>query len=181
MSAEIEFDQRRWHAVRVRTREEQVSAQILQDRGIDVFLPTYTETRQWSDRSVQATRALFAGYLFCNVKRHEHRTVLMTPKVLQIVCMAGAPVPIEEEEIQTIRRTMMAGANTRPHEYLWAGMKIRVEDGPLAGLTGILAEVKTARRLVVSVDLLRRSIVTELVDARVAPLTTPVSVQERLQ
>jgi transcription antitermination factor NusG len=50
----------------------------------------------------------------------------------------------------------------QPWPYLTAGDRVRLEDGPLAGIEGILLREKTQCRVVVSVELLQRSVAVEI-------------------
>jgi transcription antitermination factor NusG len=49
-----------------------------------------------------------------------------------------------------------------PWPYLEVGQMVRIEDGALRGLEGILTGFKGSRRIVVSVSLLRRSVALEI-------------------
>jgi transcription antitermination factor NusG len=52
----------------------------------------------------------------------------------------------------------------RPWRYVARGDDVRIESGPLRGVTGLLISEPTKRRLIVSILLLRRSIAVELDD-----------------
>jgi transcription antitermination factor NusG len=55
--------------------------------------------------------------------------------------------------------------------YLREGMKVRVVNGPLAGVEGILEKIKSNRqKLVLSVDLLEESVAVEIDDLDVEPI-----------
>jgi transcription antitermination factor NusG len=49
------------------------------------------------------------------------------------------------------------------------GQRVLIEGGPLAGVNGVLAQVKDAWRVVVSVELLQRSVAVEVDRDVVAP------------
>src|SRR5690348_7948208 len=53
-----------WHALRVRSRYEQVVKRSLHGKEHEQFLPTYRSTSQWSDRLKLIDRPLFPGYIF---------------------------------------------------------------------------------------------------------------------
>jgi transcription antitermination factor NusG len=55
--------------------------------------------------------------------------------------------------------------------YLKEGMKVRVVNGPLIGIEGILFKIKPNKhRLVLSVDLLQESVSVEIDDLDVEPI-----------
>jgi transcription antitermination factor NusG len=56
-----------------------------------------------------------------------------------------------------------------PWPYLKPGDRVRVERGPLRGLQGTLIREKDRFRLVVGIDLLKRSVAAELAPEMVTP------------
>jgi transcription antitermination factor NusG len=105
---------------------------------------------------------LFPGYVFCRFHPELLLPVVTTPGVVQIVGAGKHPRPIADEEIVAIQRMLLSGGDVEPWPYLKAGQKVRILDGPLFGVEGILVEVKNRRRLVVSVHLLQRSVAVEV-------------------
>jgi transcription antitermination factor NusG len=93
---------------------------------------------------------------------HNRLPVLMTPGVLQIVGVGKTPIPVEEEEIASIQRVGKSGLPTMPWPYLEVGNVVRIEEGPLRGLTGIVQKIKSGLKLVLSVSLLQRSVAVEI-------------------
>jgi len=79
-------------------------------------------------------------------------------------------VPVSDAEIERIRWLLASASVVEPWPFLKAGQSVRVEDGPLAGLEGILAEVRSTARVVVSLDLLQRSVAVQLNRDQIRPL-----------
>jgi transcription antitermination factor NusG len=88
--------------------------------------------------------------------------VLMTPGVIQIVGVGKTPMPVGEEEIAAIQRVGKSGLSTMPWPYLGVGHVARIDDGPLRGMTGIVIKIKSGWKLVLSVNLLQRSVAVEI-------------------
>jgi hypothetical protein len=63
---------------------------------------------------------------------------------------ANSPCAIAAEEIAAIQRIAGSGNAVEPWPYLQAGQMVRILDGPLFGIDGILVQLKNRRRLVVS-------------------------------
>ncbi len=82
--------------------------------------------------------------------------------------MRGMPVPIPDQQIADIRRALEAGA--RPAPYFKTGARVRVEFGALAGVEGVLARDATTGRLIVSIDLLQRSVTLHIDEHQVRPV-----------
>src|SRR5579883_490128 len=162
--------QHQWYAVRTAAgREKAVSAQ-LQNKGFEDFLPLYKTKRQWSDRTKELEFPLFPGYLFCRFDFSHRLPILVTPGVKLIVGYGKIPAPVSEAEIESLRRAVTSGAEATPWPYLSVGQKVRVREGSMAGVEGILLQVKNSWRIVLSVELLRRSVAVELDRAAIAPV-----------
>jgi transcription antitermination factor NusG len=148
----------RWFALRVKSRREKVVAAIVRNKGCEEFLPVYRSRRHWSDRLKSVELPLFAGYVFCRLDPMQRLPLLKIPGVLHFVSTGKAPIPIEDREIAAIQTAVRSGALTEPWPFPAVGQCVRIEDGPLAGLEGILAGTSKRRCLIVSVTILERSV-----------------------
>ena len=169
----------KWYALHVRTRFEKLVENHLEEKGYEVFLPTYTTKRQWSDRVKSITLPLFPSYVFCKFDIQARLPILMTPGVASIVGAGKIHTPVEESELLAIRQVLDSGVATTPWPYLQTGEEVRIESGPLEGLTGIVLRMKEGCRLVVSVSLLMRSVSVEVDRRCIKPLNAPVATELR--
>ena len=151
-----------WYGVRVRSRFEQVSSASLRSKGYQEFVPLVRSRRRWSDRVKDVHMPLFPGYVFCSFNPLRTLPVLQSPGVVGIISFDGRPAAIPEEEIQAVRAMVDSTLAVCPHPFLKSGQKIRVNRGPLAGVEGLIVEIKKTFRLVASIGLLQRSIAVEI-------------------
>ena len=105
---------------------------------------------------------LFPGYLFCRFGRSQSIAVRQTPGVVDVVGFAGRPAAISDEEIQSIRTTTESGHRVQPWAYPVAGDRVRIDCGPLAGVRGVVLRDKGEIRVIVSIELLQRSVAVEI-------------------
>ena len=160
---------RQWYAVRVRSNYEANVSTVLDNKGVERFLPTYRARRKWSDRIKTLDMPLFPGYVFCHIPLEERNLVLTTAGVVDIVSVGRVPAPITESEIEAIRTVVNSRVHAEPWPFLKVGQTVRINGGSLQGLEGILIRVKNAWRLVLSVTLLERSVAVEIDAAYVTP------------
>lgn len=151
-----------WYALQVRTRRESSVAEVLRGKGYELFLPQYKSKRRWSDRTKIHELALFPGYLFCRFNVMNRLPILTTPGVLTIVGIGRTPIPVENDEIDAVRMIVHSGLSSQPWPWLKVGQSVRIEQGPLSGIDGILLNLKGQSRVVVSVTLLQRSVAVEV-------------------
>lgn len=154
-----------WWAVYTRHQHEKTVVEHLSRKGLETFLPLYDAVRQWKDRKKRLSLPLFPCYAFVRCSPERCVQVLGTPGVRSTVSIAGRPVPIPESEIDVIRRAVESSLGVEPHPFVRLGDGIRVKSGPLAGIEGILIRRKGSCRLILSAELLQKSISVE-VDAQ---------------
>lgn len=160
----------KWFALRVKPRAEKCVATIARNKGFEEFLPLYQCRRRWSDRFKLVELPLFPGYVFCRFNPQYRLPLLTIPGALHFVGLGKVPVPIDDAEIQAIQVLVGSGLQAEPWPFLDAGQRVRLEQGPLAGLEGLFIEVRKQHRIVVSVSLLRRSVAVEIERDWVTPL-----------
>jgi transcription antitermination factor NusG len=152
-----------WFAIRVRSRCEATAYKELSARGLETFLPLQPVRRRWSDRIMMLDLPVFPGYLFCRFELSNRFRVLNTPGVAQIVGAGNTPIPISETEIRSVRTMLAVKIPLVPWPYLRVGQPVHIRRGPLAGIEGIIARAPDGgTRVVVSVDLLKRSVAAEI-------------------
>lgn len=159
-----------WLALQVAPQHEKKVATILEYKGFQQFFPTYKSKRRWSDRIQVLILPLFPGYIFCRSRRSRVAAILATPGVTRIVSFGGRPCPVADEDITTLQAMVSNGVDPRPFPYLSYGQRVRiVQQGSLFGIVGILTKAKNRTRLVVSVDMIAKSISIEVDHRDVVP------------
>lgn len=152
-----------WYAVRVRSRFEKSAAKHLTSRGYETFLPLYTTVRRTSRRSRKLQIPMFPGYLFSRFSPSKRQLLVTAPGVKSVVGFGRELAAVPEETIQNLQKLVDGAADdARPWPHLESGDLVRVVEGPLSGATGILVAFRGGHRLVVNIDLLQRSVATEV-------------------
>jgi transcription antitermination factor NusG len=133
---------------------------MLESLGIPVFLPLSAEVHQWSDRKQLVSVPLFPGYLFIRTDPWHHAkiTVLKAPGVVSFVGNQTGPLAIPDGEIENIRTIFECGAAHSPHVYLKEGDRVRIVRGPLTGIEGTLLRSGAKTQLVISIEIIQRSV-----------------------
>jgi transcription termination/antitermination protein NusG len=152
----------RWYALHTMSHCEAKVAAYVRSVGVEIFLPDYPSRRQWNDRVKIIRCPLFPGYVFGRFHGKVPTQALSAPGLAHIVGFADGPVAIPDEEIQSVRRLVESGLNVCGCPMLKIGKRIRMRSGPLKGLEGRLEQIRSQFRLVISVELLCRSIVAEV-------------------
>jgi transcription antitermination factor NusG len=151
-----------WFAAYTTPRHEKAVVRQLEARHVEAFLPLYTSVRRWSNGcKVVVEQPLFPGYVFIHIQRKDTVQVLQAPGVVSIVGNGRAPSALSSGEIESIRAALPQRC-FEPHPYVAVGDKVRVIEGPLAGMSGILLRKKNNLRVVLTLELILQSVAVEI-------------------
>ena len=162
-----------WYCLHTRSRHEEVVFHRLGDKRIFSFLPKLEVWSRRQDRRKKIQKALFPGYIFVReVLDPLHRLeILKIPGVVKILGNQMGPVSVPEIQIESIQTILGGKSAVSPFPYLKEGQIVRVVEGPLKGCEGFLLKIKEGKeKLVITVDLLQRSVAVEIDGASVEPV-----------
>jgi transcription antitermination factor NusG len=130
--------------------------------GYEVFLPVYHVQRKWSDRVKEVKIPLFSGYFFCSMDLQNRLPVLRAPGVVSIVGFGRTAIPVPDDEIAAVQAMVDSNLSVQPWPYVQTGDRVRLQRGPLAGIEGIVVQLKSCMRLVVRINLLQRAVAADV-------------------
>lgn len=147
---------RRWLAAYVKMHHEKKVLERLTDQEIEAFLPIQTVTRQWSDRKKKVERVLISMMIFVYVDTEEQLRVLQTPSVLRYMVLRGerTPAVIPNHQMEQFRFIVEHSDKNVNFEDcdLQIGEEVRVIEGPLTGLVGVLSNIKGKSIIAIRID-----------------------------
>ncbi len=132
-----------WYAVYTCPRHEKYVAKQLNDRRLESFAALYRSVHQWKDR---------------------RKTVEVA------VSFNGRPATLPTAEVEALRAGFTRQMHMEPCAYLHTGDRVHVVRGPLIGAQGILVHIKGKLRVVITLDVLMRSVAVEIDAADVEAL-----------
>lgn len=152
-----------WYAVQTRSRFEKIVQAELSAKGIENYLPLSRELHQWKDRKKAVDVPLFPGYVFARIVDipSDRLRVLQTNGAAWILGDGAAITPVPDSEIEAVQR-LVQSRDYSTYPFVREGMRVRVDRGPLCGTEGFVIRTKNSTRLVVSIQLLARSIAAEI-------------------
>lgn len=170
----LAIDGAQWFAVWTHSHCEQLVHDQLIEKGFQAFLPTVGEWVRRAGTRRLVSRPMFTGYLFVNhaIDKRSYIDIVSTRGLARILGERWdrlAPVP--DAEINAIEQVVASRLTTMPYPYLREGQRGRITDGPLAGLEGVFVRSRRNRALLVlSVELLHRSVAVEVDSYAVVPV-----------
>jgi transcription antitermination factor NusG len=132
-----------WTAFYTKPRNEKKASDRLKSKGFEVYCPTRTVLKQWSDRKKKVTEPVFNSYLFAKVDELARLEILKDSGIVSNVRWLGQPARIRENEISQIRAFLeeypLAEAISKD---LSIGDKMDIDSGILAGQSGTIKQVR---------------------------------------
>ena len=150
-----------WYALYTIVRHEKTVNSLLSNKNIETFLPLREVFTQWKDRRKKVQLPLFPGYIFVRIFEKDTRSILNilnTKGVVRILSSNGSYETIPAHQIDSIRRLVDTSVEYDPYKYLVKGKEVVVVNGPLQGVHGKILERKGQNRLIVSIDIIKRSV-----------------------
>jgi len=163
------MSQARWYAAYTCANHEKRVAAELGARDVEHFLPLYSSMRRWKDRRVQLDLPLFPGYVFVRLALCDRLRVVQIPSIVRLVGFGGFPTALPDTEMEILRSGLSQVLRAEPHPFLSVGRRVCITGGAFAGLEGILKRRKSNLRVVVSLELIQRSVAVDVDAADVRP------------
>lgn len=151
-----------WYALAVKPRHDKAVARSLESKGFQTFVPLYRKRNQYTARYKDSDLPLFPGYVFCRFDALIRLPIITTPGIIQILGNGNSPITVSETEITSLQIAIKAQLPLQPYPFLQIGQRVRIEEGVLTGVVGVIVKLKQNVRLVLSVTLLQRSVLLEV-------------------
>lgn len=157
-----------WYVLYTKSRQEKALAEDLTRMGIGHFLPLLRTVKRYGGRKAVVHEPMFPGYVFLEGSINDlyaadrTRRVARTIQVLDQVQLRW--------ELHNIRLALERDAGLTPWHGLVSGMRVRITAGSLMGLEGIIERGGHRPRLVLQVQMLGRSVSTEIDADLVEPI-----------
>ena len=150
-------DAEQWFALEVRFHHEKVVAKLLEAKGFQAFSPTYSCDEEPAGKIREAEKFLFPVTAFgrfnlrFRLPTHNARN---SPRRWLRTCPGVDSSRKNWRDIGCDQVKVPA----EPYAFLETGRRVRIVQGPLAGVEGLLLETRSSCRVVLSVSLIQRSI-----------------------
>ena len=115
---------------------------------------------------------LFPGYVFVQIPNSPgaRLRVLRNSGVVQFVGSRKGAIPIQNKEIADVRVVLEKKISCSPHPFLQLGQHVRIRGGSLDGVEGILVGRDSDSKLVISIELIQRSLAVSVYNFDVEPI-----------
>ena len=152
-------DNKKWFAIYVKSRSEKKVLKLLEDIGIESFLPLITRVKQWSDRKKKVEEPLFRSYLFVNIPLSDYYTVLNVNGVVKFITFEKKPVPVPDNQIIAIKEYLNdTELHSIDYEDFKEGELVRIKSGQMKDLVGRFIKINGKHRIIIDIEAVGQSI-----------------------
>lgn len=154
-------ENKKWYAIYVKSRNEKKVYKLLDDIGVESFLPLITRIKQWSDRKKKVEEPLFRSYIFVNISLNDYYKVLNVNGVVKFVRFESKAVEVPENQIIAIRKYI---SDTDLHEIdcenvdFNEGELVRIKSGQLKDLMGRFVKINGKHRVIIDIEAIGQSL-----------------------
>ncbi len=158
-----------WYAIYTLPQNERSVARYLEHFQVDTFLPTFESVRRWKNRQcARIVEAVFPTYVFARFHLRDRSVVLRAPGVRRIVGNGRGPLPLPSAEIDFMRSEAWRD-RIEPYRELAVGERVRITQGFMQGLEGVLVRKKSSLRFVLTLELINQNAAVEVSAADLEP------------
>lgn len=147
-----DLSEKKWMAFYTMPRSEKKAAENLVKKGYDIFCPTRTVLKQWSDRKKKVQEPLFTSYVFAHVNENERQQILQEPRIISNVFWLGKPAIIHQFEIDQIRNFLREYPDAESSDIeVKYGDNASITSGPFKGESGVIKQ-KRGNKVVLQIQ-----------------------------
>jgi transcriptional antiterminator RfaH len=142
-----------WYPVYTNPRAEKKAAELLEKKGIEIYLPLQRQLKQWTDRKKWVEEPLIKSYIFVRITVKQQMDVLTTKGVCRFLYFGGKVASMPERQIKQLQLLLATEAELEVSEREFKpGEKVIVKGGPLMGLTGELVQHLSQKKMLIRLD-----------------------------
>ena len=143
VTTDREAHPKRWIAALVQMCTEKKVGERLTKLGVENYVPTQTEIRQWSDRKKKVERVVIPMVVFVHTDEKTERSLRMHSFIRKILTYPGqtAAAVIPNDQIDRLKFMLrQSDSPVEMMEHLQVGDKVHIVRGALQGLEGELCK-----------------------------------------
>lgn len=152
-----------WYLLKTKPKQEARAKLNLENQGFTAYVPTFKPIRLVRGKRIQRLEPLFPTYIFVKVDEdaaHFHR-IRNTFGVSHFVRFGTHLAQISGEQLEAISKSEAVLNGERSGDTLQVGSAVEISNGPFAGVTARIIELKGEERCVVMLAWLNREIRAE--------------------
>jgi transcriptional antiterminator NusG len=139
-------------------REE--AGKLVSKAGWDYSLPLRRQRRDYASKSVVFRIPLFPGYLFGQANECSRNLIYSSGYVARLLEVVDQETFVSQ--LAVLHEALEDGRDVETVPYLEPGKRVRITSGQFRGLEGKIERYASGQRLLLSLDILQKSVAIEI-------------------
>lgn len=162
------MDEKVWWVARTKSRQEKALAWDLMAKKTPYYLPLVAQPRNCNGRMRTSLLPLFNGYLFFKENQQGRIEAMRSGRIAQILKVDDQNRI--DEELTILSRATLTMMRLSLCDFAQKGQRVRIINGPFAGLEGIVRKQKNQTRLVLNLEAIRQAATIEIALDQALPI-----------
>lgn len=149
-----------WQVLYLRPRTEKKMARLCDVVGVEYYLPLRIQRKVFQRRAVTTEIPLFPSYFFASFDRDQLSELKEFDLLLKTMVPKQESVLIHS--LDQIRMALSVDPSLGADTALKKGLRVRITDGPFAGIEGKIDKIRQRTKVSLDVDLINQAIRVEV-------------------
>jgi transcription antitermination factor NusG len=161
--SQLDHVEKRWFAVRTRSKAEKVVHKQLLAKDIEAYLPLLQLVRRYQRKVKTVQLPLIPGYIFVRIAKAQYVATVETEHVAGFVKFGNIITAVPQKELDLLRRItgFPQEVEVVSLDYV-VGEEVEIATGNLAGMIGKLVEVKQKNRVLIEIRSVNLGLLLEI-------------------
>ena len=124
-----------WFVAYTKTKNEFKALDFFKKIGVNAYVPSYIEKREWSDRVKKTLVPAISGYVFFELNKLNYELINSNPYLRNVLKRHGKAVTIRSEEIETLKEALNGYSVS---QEINTGDSVKILSGAFKNKTGLV-------------------------------------------
>ncbi len=149
----LEEDAGYWKIAYLKPRNEKALARECENWGIGYYLPLYLKRvrRRDNNKPRKSILPLFTGYFPFVDRDDAKRKIVESGRIVNFVDVLDQDLFVQD--LNQIWQAVQSGQELEPVQPIEVGQRVRIKEGPLQGVKGIVDQAKNAKHITLRVEM----------------------------
>ena len=157
-----------WRVAHSKSRREKKLAQFLVAHNIGYYLPLLKRRQPGQKRNRFSYVPAFGNYVFIKATDHDRHQAMRSNHIARVIEVQNQSRLVRE--LQQLQAALVVEEKVYPYDYLSQGQRVRIKEGPLKDLEGVVERKKAGFRLVLNVSSIFQAVAMDIDADLVEPL-----------
>jgi transcriptional antiterminator RfaH len=149
----------KWYVCHTKPRCEKRFASLMADEQFEHLLPLYDSIHVYRGRKRIFKKPIFTSYVFVRVSSHQRTRIFQRDLLVRAIVINDYAVFVQQ--LESVRLVIASGNSFHPAASIVKGRRVKIIDGPLYGVEGMVDAVDPGC-VVVCIDVLRQGVSVKL-------------------